>query len=121
MAEYLPAYKPGQAITLKASGTISAGRVVAVSGDGTVATAGADAANWVGVASQDAVANDNITINSGGVQSCVASGSITAGDAIECAASGAVATGSGTTFATYVGIALTSAADGAQVRVQFNR
>ena len=105
----------------RCSGAGAPGRVVAVSGDGTVATAGADAVNWVGVASQDAVANDNITINSGGVQSCVASGAITAGDAIECAASGAVATGAGTTFATFVGVALSSAADGAQVRVQFNR
>jgi hypothetical protein len=32
MAEYLPIYKPGQAITLKASATITGGRVVAVSG-----------------------------------------------------------------------------------------
>ena len=121
MAEYLPIFKPGQAITLKASGAITGGRVVAVSGSGTVATAGADAANWVGVAAHDAATNDYLTIYAGGVQTCVASGAITAGDAVECAASGAVATGSGTTFATYVGIALTTAADGAQVRVQFNR
>lgn len=121
MAEYLPSHKPGQAITLKASGAITGGRVVAVSGDGTVATAGADAVNWVGVAANDAATNDYVTIYSGGVQSCVASGAITAGDAIECAASGAVATAASTTFATHLGVALTTAADGAQVRVHFNR
>lgn len=121
MAEYLPLYKPGQAITLKASGTITGGRVVAVSGDGTVATAGADSVNWVGVAAFDAVANDNVTIYAGGVQYCVASGAITAGDAVEVAASGAVATAAGTTFATHVGTALKTAADGARVPVQFNR
>jgi hypothetical protein len=121
MAEYLPLYKPGQAITLKASGSITGGRVVAVSGSGTVATAGADALNWVGVAANDAATNDDVTIYTGGVQYCVASGAITAGDQVECAASGAVSTGSGTTYATYVGVALRSAADGAKVPVHFNR
>lgn len=121
MAEYLPLYKPGQAITLKASATIVGGRVVAVSGDGTVATAGADSLVWVGVAANDAVTNDNVTIYTGGVQYCVASGAITAGDQIECAAAGAVATASGTTYATHVGTALKSAADGARVPVHFNR
>lgn len=121
MAEYLPIYKPGQALTLKASAGITGGRLVAVSGSGTVATAGADSVVWVGVAAFDASTNDNLTVYCGGVQTLVAAGAITAGDAVECAASGAVATGSGTTYATYVGIALTTAADTAQVRVLMNR
>lgn len=121
MAEYLPLYTPGQAITLKASASITGGRVVAISGDGTVATAGADSVAWVGVAANDAALNDNVTIYSGGVQYCVASGAITAGDAIECAAAGAVSTAASTTFATHLGTALKSAADGAKVPVHFNR
>lgn len=121
MAEYLPVYKPGQALTLKASATITAGQLVAVSGDGTVAPAGADGTSWVGVAAFDAATNADVTVYTGGVQSLKASGAITAGDAIEAAAAGAVATGGSTTFATYVGIALSTAADGAQVRVQMNR
>lgn len=121
MAEYLPIHTPGQAITLKASGSITGGRVVAVSGSGTVATAGADSTAWVGVAGFDAALNDNVTIHCGGTQECVASGAITAGDAIECAAAGAVATAASATAATTVGIALTTAADGAKVRVRFNR
>lgn len=121
MAEYLPIHTPGQAVTLKASATITAGQVVAVTGSGTVGPAGADSATWVGVAAFDAATNDNVTIYCGGTQTCKASGAITAGDAIECAAAGAVATASGATALTYVGIALTTAADAAQVRVRFNR
>lgn len=121
MAEYLPIYKPGQTITLKASAGVTGGRLVAVSGSGTVATAGADSVVWVGVAGFDAATNDNVTIHCGGVQTLVASGAITAGDQVECAASGAVALAAGTTYATFVGIALTSAADTAQVRVLMNR
>lgn len=121
MAEYLPLYKPGQAITLKASAGITGGRLVAVSGSGTVATAGADSVTWVGAASNDALTNGDVTIYCGGVQLLVNTGGVTAGDAVECAASGAVATGSGTTYATYVGIALKTAVDGATVPVQMNR
>jgi hypothetical protein len=80
MAEYLPIYKPGQALTLKASAGITGGALVAVSGAGTVATAGAASAAWLGVAAFDASTNDNVTIHCGGVQSLTASGSIAAGD-----------------------------------------
>lgn len=121
MAEYLPIHTPGQAVTLKASAAITAGQVVAVSGSGTVAPAGADSAAWVGVAATDAATNDNVTIWCGGTQNCTAAGAITAGDAIECAASGAVATASGATALTFVGVALTTAADTAKVRVRFIR
>lgn len=121
MAEYLPIHLPGDLVTLKASATITAGQVVGVTGSGTVGPAGADSAVMVGVATQDAVANDNITISCGGTQSVKAAGAITAGDAIECAAAGAVATASGGTVLTVIGVALTTAADAAQVRVRFNR
>lgn len=121
MAEYLPIHTPGQAITLKASATITGGQVVAVSGSGTVAPAGADSTAWVGVAGNDAATNDNVTIWCGGTQECTASGAITAGDPLECAASGAVATQAAGTASTVIGIALTTAANGAKVRVRFDR
>ena len=121
MAEYLPVYKPGQAITLKASASITGGQLVAVSGNGTVAPAGADSTAWVGVAGFDAATNDNVTIFAGGVQSLTASGSITAGATVEAAAAGAVATSSGGTAETVVGVALSTAADGAKVRVLVGR
>ena len=121
MAEYLPIHAPGQAITLKASASITGGQVVAVSGSGTVAPAGADSTAWVGVAGNDAATNDNVTIWCGGTQSVTAAGAITAGDPVECAAAGALATAASVTASTYVGVALTTAADGAKVRVRFDR
>lgn len=121
MAEYLPIYKPGQALTLKASAAITGGQLVAVSGSGTVAPAGAGALNWVGVAAFDASTNDNVTIHCDGVQSLTASGAITAGDLVIGAASGAVATGTTPASGAFVGVALTTAASGAKVRVKFNR
>lgn len=121
MAEYLPLYRPGQAITLKASGTITGGQLVAVSGSGTVAVAGAAAANWIGVASNDAATNDYVTIFDDGVQNLTASGSITAGDSLVTAASGQVATGAAATPSAFVGIALTTATNGNKVRVKLAR
>lgn len=121
MAEYLPIYKPGQALTLKASAAITGGQLVAVTGSGTVGPAGAAAANWVGVAAFDAATNDNVTIHCDGVQSLTASGAVTAGDQIVSAAAGAVATGTPASPGAFVGTALTTAANGAKVRVKFSR
>lgn len=129
MAEYLPIYKPGQALTLKASGTITAGQVVAVSGVNTVAAAGANSGAVVGVAAFNAVANDNVTIYAGGVQSVLASGTVTAGDIVVSGAAGTVATLAAVTTPTaadvtntraILGVALTTGTD-VVVRVQFDR
>lgn len=129
MAEYLPIYKPGQALTLKASASVTAGQVVAVSGSGTVAPAGANSAAVVGVAAFDALNNDNVTIYAGGVQSVIAAGAVTAGDIIVSAADGKVAKLADVTTPTaadvtntraILGVALTTGTDVA-VRVQFDR
>lgn len=121
MAEYIPIYKPGQALTLKASAAITGRQVVAVSGSGTVAPAGAASTASVGVAGFDAATNDNVTIFAGGVQEVVASGAITAGDPVICGANGTVVTSATPPAGQQVGVALTTAADGANVRVQFGR
>lgn len=130
MAEYLPVYKPGQALTLKASAAVTGGQVVAVSGDGTVGPAGAKSAAVVGVAAFDAAQNDNVTIYSGGVQSVKASGAVTAGDLVVSGAAGTVAKLAAVTTPTaadvtdtraILGVALSTAADAALVRVQFDR
>ena len=121
MAEYLPIYMPGQALTLKASATITGRQVVAVSGSGTVAPAGAASTAAVGVAGFDAATNDNVTIYAGGVQEVVASGAITAGSPVICGAAGTVAASATPPAGQQVGVALTTAADGARVRVQFGR
>jgi hypothetical protein len=117
MAEYLPVYKPGQAITLPASATITAGQLVEVSGSGTVGPAGAASVKVVGVAAFDAASGDSLTIFAGGVQHAVASGAITAGQVVQAGAAGTVA--AGTTAP--IGIALTTAADTADVRIQLAR
>ena len=121
MAEYLPIYRPGQVLTLKASAAVTGGQLLAITGSGTVGPAGAAAANWVGVAAFDGATNDNVTIHSGGVQSLTASGAITAGDSLVSAAAGQVSTGAAATPSAFVGVALTSAANGAKVRVKVAR
>jgi len=130
MAEYLPIRTPGDALVSTASATITGGKLVAVSGNGTVATAGANALNWVGVAAFDAVSGDTVTVYAGGVQELTAAGAITAGDLVVAAASGNVATLAAVTTPTagdvtgtraVVGVALTTAADTAKVRVKFER
>jgi len=117
MAEYLPVFKPGQAVTLKASATITGGQLVEVTGSGTVGPAGAASTKVVGVAAFDAATNDNVTIFAGGVQHGAASGTVTAGDVVQAGAAGTIA--SGTTAP--IGVALSTATTGNDVRVLFNR
>lgn len=122
MAEYLPLYKPGQAITRQASGTITAGQLVRVSGSGTVAATTAASDDWLGVAGFDAVSGDKVTVFSSGVQRCVATGTVTQGDLVEGATAGTVATHTnGTNDVNVVGLALTTATAGNLVEVAFLR
>lgn len=128
--EYLPVFKPGDAITLKASAPITGGQMVVITGVGTVGPAGANAVNWIGVASNDAAINDNVTIYADGVQSVTTSGTVTAGDLVVCAAAGAVSTLAAVTTPTaadvtntraIVGLAISTATTGNKVRVKFDR
>src|SRR4051812_44128052 len=117
-------FAPGENVTRTASGTVTARQLVAVSGNGTVAVAGANADNWVGVAAFDAVSGDPLTIRCGGVRQLVASGTVTAGDQVVAAAAGRVSTLAAASGAIagdinaarrVVGVAHTTAADGAAV------
>lgn len=125
MADYLPIRIPGQALVATASAAITAGQIVEVSGNDTVAPAGAASAKWLGVAAFDAKAGDRVTVHAGGTQAPIAAGSVTAGALVAVAADGKVATATEAVEDTpadpVVGVALTSAADGAEVRVQFIR
>lgn len=121
MAEYLPIFKPGEVITSTASATITGGQLVAVSGSGTVGVAGAASTAVVGVAGYDAVSTDKLTVYTGGVQNCTASGAVTAGDPVIAGAAGTVVTSATPPAGQQVGIALTTAANAAKVRVQFVR
>lgn len=110
MADYLPKFKPGEAVTFTASGTVTGGRLQAVTGNRTVADAAADVATVVGVAGFDGVSGDQITVftRAGGVQRLVASAAIAAGAKVISATGGKIATiGAG---ANPIGIALQAAA-----------
>lgn len=119
MADYLPIRIPGQALVATASAAITAGQIVEVSGNDTVAPAAAASVKWLGVAAFDAKAGDRVTVHAGGTQAPKASGAVTAGDQVAVAAGGTVATSADGVGA--VGVALTNAADGAEARVQFIR
>lgn len=90
MAEYLPKFIPGQAITLTASTKIEGGQLLEVTGAGTVGVAGADSAKVVGVAGFNTSSGDRLTIYRGGVQRLVAAGAITAGAAVYAADNGQI-------------------------------
>lgn len=99
MADYLPKFKPGQAVTFTASADIIGGRLVEVTGNLTVGPAGADAADVVGVAGFDVLAGEKVTVytRAGGVHRLVANGAIAAGVKVSSAAAGKVQTLGGTT------------------------
>ncbi|WP_328344809.1 capsid cement protein [Micromonospora sp. NBC_00421] len=114
MGDYTPDYVPGHEITLQASATITGGQVVAVSGSGTVAPAGAASPAVVGVAAFDAATNGSVTVFARGITHIsTASGAITAAARVDAGAAGTVA--SATAGVTNIGVALTTAADGASV------
>lgn len=122
MGEYQPLHTPGKAITRQASATITGGQLVIVSGSGTVAPASAATHLWLGVAGFDVANGDQVTVHCEGVQRIVASGAITAGQTVEAATGGKVAAHTnGTNDINVVGLALTTAADGALVEVSLLR
>lgn len=120
MADYLPKFKPGQAITRQASAAVTGGQLVTVAG----APAAADSATWLGVASHDAESGDLVGVYCDGVQKLTASAAISAGARVKCAAAGKVATLTAGTDAydRLVGIALeAAAADGDTILVKLVR
>lgn len=117
MADYLPLFNPGTAVTFTASADVVGGRLVEITGDRTVAHAAAGSAKVAGVAAFNAAEGELVTVYSGGVQRPVASGAITAGDSVEAAADGMVVTA---TTGTKIGLALAGAADGETAQVRFH-
>jgi Uncharacterized conserved protein (DUF2190) len=121
VADYTPVYTPGTTFTATASATITGGQMLAVSGNGTVAPAAADSQDVIGVAAHDAASGTRVTVHAlaGVVHEFVAgTGGITAGDHVKVGANaGAVLPIGAGTFDLRVGIALTTAAAAAKVRV----
>ena len=108
MADYLPKFESGGPFTATASAPVIGGRVLVVSGDGTVAHAGADAARPTLVAGFDAALGEKVTVYplKGTVHKLTAGAPIAAGAAIATLAGGKVDDTGTNTFA----VALTAAA-----------
>lgn len=127
MADYNPVYTGGaKTATYTTSATVTGGVLVAVSGSGTVATAGALSALVVGVAAHDAVSGGQLAVwpLDNVVHEIVAANNITQGNGIQAAAAGQAdpATTSLATQAaagTLIGVALTTVTAGAGAVVRF--
>lgn len=111
MADHLPLYTPGSAVTYKTSAAVTGGRLLEVSGNGTAAHAGAASIKVVGVAGFDTESGGDVTVYAGGIQRIPGSAAITAGAEIASAAAGKVAAAAA--GAGRIGVALntTTAAD----------
>lgn len=126
MADYIPIFTPGGAVTLTASAAVTGGQTLAVTGNGTVGPAGASSAAYIGVAAFDAAINARVTVYPRGVvHETTAAGAITAGAQLATGAAGTVASLAAAGTATLadinnaravIGVALTTAADTAKVR-----
>lgn len=93
MSDYLPKFKPGSAFTLPASAAVIGGRLVIASGVSSIAPAGDDAANVIGVAGFDAAIGEPVTVYPrSSVHRLTASGAIAAGARVAPAAAGKIQT-----------------------------
>lgn len=117
MGDYLPRFKPGEAVSYNATADLVGGQLVELTGARSVGVAGAASTKVVGVAAFDCKSGERVLVHSGGVQRPVASAAIAAGDQVQAAADGQAATGT----TAPIGLALTAAAAGARVEVQMNR
>ncbi|URC18045.1 scaffolding protein [Arthrobacter phage Cole] len=116
MSDYLPLFRPGQTVTFDVTTAVTGGQPVEVgTADRSVAPAAAASTKYVGVAGHDAAVGDKVTVEVGKpVHLLTASGAVTRGTRLETAGAGKVRT---ITTGANVGLALTSAADGAPVQV----
>lgn len=113
MADHLPLFKPGQAVTFTATATITGGQTVEVSGDRKVAPATAASTKAIGTAAHDAANGDTVIVHLPGIVDTVtAAAAITAGASVEAAAAGKAQTA---TTGRVLGIALTAATAADQI------
>jgi len=119
MAEYVPVFTGGvEPFTATTSAAVTGGRLVAVSGDGTVAHAAADSRLVVGVAAFDAASGARVSVwpLEGLIHELEASGAIANQAAVAADANGQVKTAAAGTavtdgvLQTVIGAALTTAA-----------
>lgn len=119
MPEYTPVFTNGTAPwTLQASATITGGRLVEASGNGTVALAAAASVKVLGVAAHDAASGAKVDVwpLAGLTHKVLGTGAIAAGDNLAAGANGVVAAIAAGTFGQLVGVADRAAADATVVR-----
>lgn len=106
MADYLPKFTPGQAVTFTASAAVTGGQAVEITGARSVGPTAAASRKYIGIAAFSAAAGAKVTVHlPGQVQRIKAAGAITAGATVQTGAAGTVA--AGTTAP--IGLALTAA------------
>jgi hypothetical protein len=117
MADYAPVFLPGTVFTSQASATITGGQVLEVSGNGTVAPAGAGSVKVVGVAAHDAASGAKVAVIANKVvhDTTAGTGGITAGNNLLTEAAGVVVAGAAA-VGTRIGVAMTTATVGNVVR-----
>lgn len=115
MAQYLPIHRPGDTVTFDVTTAVVGGTPVEVgTADRSVAPAAAGSTKYVGVAGHDAAVGDKVTVEVGKpIHVLKAVGAVTRGARLEVAAGGVRTLNTGTA----IGVALTSAADGAPVQM----
>lgn len=94
MADHLPKFKPGQAVTFTATTAITGGQVVEVTGNRTVGVpAAAASVKTVGTAGHDAAIGDTVVVHLPGiVDTATSAAAITAGAEVENATAGKIQT-----------------------------
>jgi hypothetical protein len=119
MAEYSPVFANGTAPwTLQASAAITGGRLVEVTGTGTVGPAGAASVKVLGVAATDAASGAKVQVwpLAGLTHRVLGTGAIAAGDNLAAGAAGVVAAIGAGTFGQLVGVADRAGADATIIR-----
>lgn len=116
MAQYLPAFRPGDTVTFDVTTAVTGGHPVELGTvDRSVAPAAAASTTYVGVAGHDAAIGDKVTVEVGKpIHLLVALGAVALGAKVEAAGAGMIRTA---TTGTVIGLALNAAADGASVQV----
>ena len=119
MPEYQPVFPTATAPwTLQASAAIIGGRLVEVTGAGTVGPAGAASLKVVGVAATDVASGQKVQVwpLAGVTHRVLGAGAVAAGDNLAAGAAGVVSAIGAGTFGQLIGVADRAAADATTVR-----
>lgn len=118
MAEHVPHHHATPAISMVATATVIAGRLVEITGNRTVGPAPALSTKVFGVAARDAVVGLGVPVFHDGIHDLLCVGAIAAGDQVVAGAAGTVSTIGANAFGTRVGKAITAGVDGGTAQIK---